>query len=226
VFQRFTDQARQVVVLAQEDARELGHAYIGTEHILLGLLRVEDGLAAQALASLALTHDGVRARVEQVVGRGETRKGAGQIPFTPRAKKVLELALREALSLDHDYIGTEHILLGLARENGGVATRILLDAGVDAEGVRSRVHDLLGPERARRRPGRLSFGRRATFFETRPATQWEYLVERRDTLERASLNELGDQGWELVGVVPQDEGFDLVFKRPQRRVAQTRVAGA
>src|ERR687890_567112 len=120
MFERFTERARQVVVLAQEEARTLKHNYIGTEHILLGLLREEEGLAARVLESLDITVERVRAQVVRIVGSGE-EVTSGQIPFTPRAKKVLELALREALSLGHNYIGTEHILLGLVRENDGVA---------------------------------------------------------------------------------------------------------
>src|ERR687885_250535 len=115
MFERFTERARQVVVLAQEEARTLKHNYIGTEHILLGLLREEEGLAARVLESLDITVERVRAQVVRIVGSGE-EVTSGQIPFTPRAKKVLELALREALSLGHNYIGTEHILLGLVRE--------------------------------------------------------------------------------------------------------------
>ena len=119
MFERFTERARQVVVLAQEEARILKHNYIGTEHILLGLLREKEGLAARVLESLDITVERVRAQVVRIVGSGE-EVTSGQIPFTPRAKKVLELALREALSLGHNYIGTEHILLGLVRENEGV----------------------------------------------------------------------------------------------------------
>ena len=126
MFERFTERARQVVVLAQEEARTLKHNYIGTEHILLGLLREEEGLAARVLEGLEITVEEVRAQVIRIVGSGE-EVTSGQIPFTPRAKKVLELALREALSLGHNYIGTEHILLGLVRENEGVAARILAD---------------------------------------------------------------------------------------------------
>ena len=116
MFERFTERARQVVVLAQDEARALKHNYIGTEHILLGLLREEEGLAARVLESLDITVEEVRAQVARIVGQGD-EVTTGQIPFTPRAKKVLELALREALSLGHNYIGTEHILLGLVREN-------------------------------------------------------------------------------------------------------------
>src|SRR5207248_887978 len=123
MFERFTERARQVVVLAQDEARALKHNYIGTEHILLGLLREEEGLAARVLESLDITVEEVRAQVARIVGQGD-EVTTGQIPFTPRAKKVLELALREALSLGHNYIGTEHILLGLVREHEGLAARI------------------------------------------------------------------------------------------------------
>ena len=125
-------------MLAQEEAREISHNYIGTEHILLGLIREDEGIAARTLQSLDVTLEGVRSHVVQIVGRGE-EPTAGQVPFTPRAKKVLELALREALSLGHDYIDTEHILLGLVRENEGVAARILLDFDADAEKVKNEV---------------------------------------------------------------------------------------
>jgi ATP-dependent Clp protease ATP-binding subunit ClpC len=138
MFERFTERAREVVVLAQDEARALKHNYIGTEHILLGLLREEEGLAARALEALDITVEEVRAEVALIVGQGDEVR-TGQIPFTPRAKKVLDLALREALSLGHDYIGTEHILLGLVRENEGVAARILLDLGADAEKVRDEI---------------------------------------------------------------------------------------
>src|SRR5687767_5188731 len=147
MFERFTERARQVVVLAQEEARTLKHNYIGTEHILLGLLREEEGLAARVLESLDITVERVRSQVVRIVGSGE-EVTAGQIPFTPRAKKVLELALREALSLGHNYIGTEHILLGLVRENEGVAARILLDFDADAEKIRNEIIRMLsGPGR-------------------------------------------------------------------------------
>jgi len=145
MFERFTERARQVVVLAQEEARTLKHNYIGTEHILLGLLREEEGLAARVLEGLDITVERVRAQVVRIVGSGE-EVTSGQIPFTPRAKKVLELALREALSLGHNYIGTEHILLGLVRENEGVAARILLDFEADSEKIRNEVIRMLsGP---------------------------------------------------------------------------------
>ena len=147
MFERFTERARQVVVLAQDEARALKHNYIGTEHILLGLLREEEGLAARVLDSLDITVEDVRANVARIVGQGE-EVTTGQIPFTPRAKKVLELALREALSLGHNYIGTEHILLGLVRENEGVAARILADFDADSEKIRNEIIRMLsGPGR-------------------------------------------------------------------------------
>src|SRR5437588_1030712 len=153
VFERFTERARQVVVLAQDEARALEHNYIGTEHILLGLLREEEGLAARVLESLDITVEEVRAQVARIVGQGD-EVTSGQIPFTPRAKKVLELALREALSLGHNYIGTEHILLGLVRENEGVAARILLDFDADAEKIRNEIIRMLsGPGRRQQGAG-------------------------------------------------------------------------
>src|SRR6266851_3780745 len=168
MFERFTERARQVVVLAQEEARTLKHNYIGTEHILLGLLREEEGLAARVLESLDITVERVRAQVVRIVGSGE-EVTSGQIPFTPRAKKVLELALREALSLGHNYIGTEHILLGLVRENEGVAARILLDFDADSEKIRNEVIRMLsGPGGRRQGEGKKSsklldqFGRNLT----------------------------------------------------------------
>src|SRR5437588_9572127 len=158
MFERFTERARQVVVLAQEEARTLKHNYIGTEHILLGLLREEEGLAARVLESLDITVERVRAQVVRIDGcSGEVT--SGQIPFTPRAKKVLELALREALSLGHNYIGTEHILLGLVRENEGVAARILLDFDADSEKIRNEVIRMLsGPGSRQRGSGSAASG--------------------------------------------------------------------
>jgi ATP-dependent Clp protease ATP-binding subunit ClpC len=147
MFERFTERARQVIVLAQEEARMLRHNYIGTEHLLLGLLREADGVAARVLGTLEVSLEEVRGEVTRIVGEGD-HESQGQIPFTPRAKKVLELALREALSLGHNYIGTEHILLGLMRESEGVAARILNDLDVDADRARQEVMRVLsGPSR-------------------------------------------------------------------------------
>ena len=150
MFERFTERARQVIVLAQEEARVLRHNHIGTEHLLLGLLREADGVAARALSTLEVSLEAVRAEITRIVGEGE-HEAQGQIPFTPRAKKVLELALREALSLGHNYIGTEHILLGLVRESEGIAARILTEREVDADRVRQEVMLVLAG-RAKRQP--------------------------------------------------------------------------
>src|ERR1035441_6532854 len=142
MFERFTDRARRVVVLAQEEARMLNHNYIGTEHILLGLIHEGEGVAAKALESLGISLDAVRQQVEEIIGQGQ-QAPSGHIPFTPRAKKVLELSLREALQLGHNYIGTEHILLGLIREAEGVAAQVLVKLGADLDRVRQQVNQLL-----------------------------------------------------------------------------------
>jgi ATP-dependent Clp protease ATP-binding subunit ClpA len=138
VFERFTDRARRVVVLAQEEARMLNHNYIGTEHILLGLIHEGEGVACQALESMGISLQAVRDQVEEIIGQGQT-PAAGHIPFTPRSKKILELSLREAHRLGHNYIGTEHILLGLIREGEGVGAQILQKLGVDLNTARERV---------------------------------------------------------------------------------------
>jgi ATP-dependent Clp protease ATP-binding subunit ClpC len=143
MFERFTDRARRTVVLAQEEARLLNHNYIGTEHILLGLVREGEGVAALTLTSMGIRLDAVRGQVEKIIGQGQAAP-AGHIPFTPRAKKVLELSLREALQLGHNYIGTEHILLGLVREGEGVAAQVLQQLGADLDRVRQAVIRLLG----------------------------------------------------------------------------------
>ena len=142
MFERFTDRARRVVVLAQEEARLLNHNYIGTEHILLGLIHEGEGVAAKALESLGISLEAVRQQVEEIIGQGGSSP-SGHIPFTPRAKKVLELSLREALQLGHNYIGTEHILLGLIREGEGVAAQVLVKLGADLSRVRQQVIQLL-----------------------------------------------------------------------------------
>ena len=142
MFERFTDRARRVVVLAQEEARMLNHAHIGTEHLLLGLVHEGQGVAARALEALGISLEGVRREVQETIGRGE-RPPSGHIPFTPRAKKVLELSLRESNELGHGYIGTEHILLGLLREGEGVAAQVLVKMGTDLNRVRQQVIELL-----------------------------------------------------------------------------------
>ena len=142
MFERFTDRARRVVVLAQSEARLLNHNYIGTEHILLGLIQEGEGVAASALESLGIPLDTARAQVEEIIGQGQFAP-TGHIPFTPRAKKVLEYSLREAKQLGHNYIGTEHILLGLIREGDGVGAQVLQKLGADFQGVRQAVIGLL-----------------------------------------------------------------------------------
>ena len=177
MFERFTDRARRVVVLAQEEARLLNHSYIGTEHILLGLIHEGEGVAAKALESLGISLEAVRSQVEEIIGQGGSSP-SGHIPFTPRAKKVLELSLREALQLGHNYIGTEHILLGLIREGEGVAAQVLVKLGADLSRVRQQVIQLLSGyqgsasrPRASRRPTRRRQRRRRRRRRTRPATR-------------------------------------------------------
>ena len=170
MFERFTERARKVVVLAQEEARHFNHNYIGTEHLLLGLLREDEGVAARALSSLNVTLDEVREQVESIVGYGEEGAG-GQAPFTPRSKKVLELALREALQLGHNYIGTEHILLGLVRESEGVAARVLSNLDVDPDKVRREVVRMLGGGRSGRGRGGEPGGSRGGAEAKRPKTR-------------------------------------------------------
>jgi ATP-dependent Clp protease ATP-binding subunit ClpA len=175
MFERFTEPARRVVVLAQDGARSLDHNYIGTEHILLGLIDEGEGVAARVLESLGISLESVRSEVERTIGRG-TRAPGGHIPFTPRAKKVLELSLREALRLRHSYIGTEHILLGLIREGEGLAAQVLVALGADLERTRRQVIHVLveqqtgtDPATSEPRPSfeppPLSVGRRAPSAE-------------------------------------------------------------
>jgi ATP-dependent Clp protease ATP-binding subunit ClpC len=142
MFERFTDRARRVVVLAQEQARMLGHDHVGTEHVLLGLIHEGSGVAAKVLESLGIGPETVRERVVQVTGRGE-HSPSGHIPFTPQAKDVLRLALRESRALGHNYVGTEHILLGLIGAGDGVAARVLTGLGADLSGVREQVVRIL-----------------------------------------------------------------------------------
>jgi ATP-dependent Clp protease ATP-binding subunit ClpC len=152
MFERYTERARHVIVHAQEEARSLRHAHLGTEHLLLGLLGEGEGLAARTLLAMGVTPGLVRERVTEIVGLGEQPSPAQQIPFTPRAKKVLEGSLREALSLGHNYIGTEHILLALVRESEGVGSKLLFeDFGLTDADIRNRVHADLGTRRAKPR---------------------------------------------------------------------------
>ena len=163
MFARFTEPARQVVVLAQDEAQALHHNYIGTEHLLLGLLREERGLAARVLASLGVAIEPARDQVRSIIGEGDAVVG-GQIPFTPRAKKVMELALRESQAMSHDVIGTEHLLLGLAREDEGVAMQVLRALGSGAEAVRRETIRILGGMP----PGGMAFGGGPRPFPVRP----------------------------------------------------------
>jgi ATP-dependent Clp protease ATP-binding subunit ClpC len=143
MFERFTDRARRVIVLAQNEARSLDHDYVGTEHILLALIEEGTGVGAKALEAMQLTTETVREKVEEITGRGQVPPRQGHIPFTPAAKKVLEFSLREALQLGHTYIGTEHILLGLVREGEGVAGQVLVALGADLNRTRELVTEIL-----------------------------------------------------------------------------------
>ncbi|MBO0785532.1 MAG: NDP-hexose 4-ketoreductase, partial [Actinobacteria bacterium] len=183
MFERFTDRARRVVVLAQEEARLLDHGYIGTEHLLLGLIHEGEGVAAKALESLGISLDTVRQEVLEIIGRGKVPP-SGHIPFTPRAKKVLELSLREAKNLGHNYIGTEHILLGLIREGDGVAAQVLVKLGGELNRVRQQVIQLLhGPAGAAAR----SEGTGLRFFP--PGERLRDVAGRLDVLT-AQLGEI------------------------------------
>src|ERR687890_680005 len=211
MFERFTERARQVVVLAQEEARTLKHNYIGTEHILLGLLREEEGLAARVLESLDITVERVRAQVVRIVGSGE-EVTSGQIPFTPRAKKVLELALREALSLGHNYIGTEHILLGLVRENEGVAARILLDFDADSEKIRNEVIRMLSGPGGRRQGAGAGAGAGASSSSSGEGKKSSKLLDQFGR----NLTKLAEEG-KLDPVVGRQTEIERIMKILSRR---------
>ncbi|WP_036726400.1 ATP-dependent Clp protease ATP-binding subunit [Patulibacter minatonensis] len=217
MFERFTERARQVVVLAQEEARTLKHNYIGTEHILLGLLREEEGLAARVLESLDITVERVRAQVVRIVGSGE-EVTSGQIPFTPRAKKVLELALREALSLGHNYIGTEHILLGLVRENEGVAARILLDFDADSEKIRNEVIRMLSGPGGRRQTAGSSVSGAGQTAEGTPQKRSSKVLDQfgRD------LTKLAAEG-KLDPVVGREKEIERIMQILSRRTKNNPV---
>jgi ATP-dependent Clp protease ATP-binding subunit ClpC len=227
VFERFTERARQVVVFGQDEARLLKHNYIGTEHILLGLLREEEGLAARVLESLDITVDEVRAQVARIVGEGD-EVTSGQIPFTPRAKKLLELALRESQSLGHNYIGTEHILLGLVRENEGVAARILLDFDADAETIRNEIIRMLSGPGRREQPASPD----PEIEEVR--AQKEAAIDAGDFELAASLR---DRERKLIrerraeaGVAPVADARTITARSPEPRIAwahwQSMLVGA
>ena len=200
MFERFTDRARRVVVLAQEQARLLNHDFIGTEHILLGLVDEGEGVAAQALEGLGIRLEAVRTQVEETVGRGESTP-SGHIAFTPRSKKVLELSLREALQLAHNYIGTEHLLLGLIREQDGVAATVLVEMGADLSTVRQRVLQILA-------------GRGAVVEEALPIEPGRSAatVERRLRLARAAAGRRTEPS-SRHGDVPRSSLDGLVLRR-------------
>jgi ATP-dependent Clp protease ATP-binding subunit ClpA len=185
MFERFTDRSRRVVALAQEEARMLNHGYVGTEHLLLGLIQEGEGHAARALESLGVSLDAVRQQVEEIIGRGQQPPSA-HVPFTPRAKKVLELSLRESLQLGHNYIGTEHILLGLLREGDGVAAQVLVRLGADLDRVREQVIRLLHGYQGQDMPVTGSeLGERAPAGPPGDALAWAGALDRRLTaLER------------------------------------------
>ena len=208
MFERFTEGARQVVALAQEEAVALGHNYIGTEHLLLGLLREDEGVAARVLASLGMDVEGTRVQVARIVGEG-TEATFAQIPFTPRTKKVLELALRESLRLGDDYIGSGHLLLGLVREGEGVANRILRDAGAEAAHVRKQVVEALaaggaGSARAAKPPARPGdgWGRPAPT----PASFAQALARALERAASAAGDRAIDTGDLLVALLEQRDG--------------------
>ena len=194
MFQRFTDRARRAVHLAQEEARLLRHDYIGTEHLLLGLLYEGEGVAAKALESLGISLQEVRGQVEGIIGHGQSLV-AGQVPFTPRAKKALELSLREALALGHHYIGTEHLLLGLLREGEGVAAQVLTRLGADHAQVRERVLSLLTSKcEEANLPAQLAAGLADTAEElTEVRRQKEAAFDAGDLDRAAALRDRGKQ---------------------------------
>jgi ATP-dependent Clp protease ATP-binding subunit ClpA len=238
MFERFTDRARRVVVLAQEEARMLNHNYIGTEHILLGLIHEGEGIAAKALESLGIGLEAVRQQVEGIIGRGQ-RAQSGHIPFTPRAKKVLELSLREAHLLGHDYIGTEHILLGLIREGEGVAAQVLVRLGAGLNRVRQQVIQLLhgqqgmeptssgepsgGPQRVRMPPGVASL---VAELESRVAAIEQRLGTGPDTadldeqiaqVQRDKESAIDSQDFEQAAALRNRERQLLVDKAARRQ---------
>jgi ATP-dependent Clp protease ATP-binding subunit ClpC len=204
MFERFTDRARQVVVLAQEEARMLNHNYIGTEHILLGLIHEGEGVAAKALKSLGIRLEAVRQQVEEIIGQGQ-QAPSGHIPFTPRAKKALELSLREAQQLGHNYIGTEHILLGLIREGEGVAAQVLVRLGADLNRVRQQVIQLLHGYQGKE-PAAAGAGQRHRL----PGLAAEFLL-RIDAIE-SRLSELEFR----VGTGPDVRALDAEIAQARR----------
>src|SRR3984885_15190594 len=204
MFERFTDRSRRVVVLAQEEARMLNHDYVGTEHVLLGLIREDGGVAARALELLGINEAAGRQQVGEIGGRGQAGPARGHLPFTPRGKKVLQLSLREAIALGHGYVGTEHILLGLIREDEGVATRALNGLGVDPNRIRQQVIRLVSARQVHEQPGTGRAGGRG---------KRKQLSELRDQLDSVS--------WRL-SVLEQRVGTAPDLAHLDREIAQIR----
>jgi ATP-dependent Clp protease ATP-binding subunit ClpC len=201
----FTERVRKVLAMAREEAARLHHEYVGTEHILLGLIREGEGVAAAVLQNLQVDLDEIQQKIEEQVKKGKATQTTGpDLPYTSRAKKVLELAMSEARELNHSYVGTEHLLLGLQREGKGVAIEVLAELGVSEEGARGAVLAALSgePPARRERPQR-----------RRP--RWEYALVPVGSLESADVLEpLGRDGWELVALVGEPPELRAVLKRP------------
>src|SRR5438067_1024325 len=239
MFERFTDRARNAVVLAQEEARRLDHNYIGTEHVLLGLLREPESIAARALERLGVGLGATRTAVEEIIGRGSGPRAEGHIPFTPRAKKVLELSLREALGLGHNYIGTEHILLGLVREGGGVAAQILMGRAGNLERVREAVTTELGraggttkAEAARRTPAAEEILAASQELAAPAPMGSHHLLEAmarsQDSLAAKALAALGVDAETLSAKIDElgiDETSDLTPEQAAARRMEIRLEG-
>jgi ATP-dependent Clp protease ATP-binding subunit ClpC len=215
MFEKFTDRARRVVVLAQEEARMLNHNYIGTEHILLGLIHEGEGVAARALESLGISLEAVRQQVEEIIGPGE-QASSGHIPFTPRVKKVLELSLREARELGHSYIGTEHILLGLLREGEGVAAQVLVKLGADLSRVRQQVIAVLAGYQAE--AGVARFARPSARASRAERGVLSQLVDRVTALE-SRLSAIEDRVGTGPDVRELDEQIDQ-YRRDREAAAE------
>jgi Clp amino terminal domain, pathogenicity island component/UvrB/uvrC motif len=216
MFERFTDQAQRVMVLAQDEARTLRHDYIGTEHLLLGLVREDEGVAGKALKSLGLCLESVRQQVVEVAGQGQ-QAPSGHIPLTPRAKKVLQLALREALQLGHHSIGTEHILLGLVREGGGVAAEVLAVLNVELNPVRQRVILLLHGTQGRAAPGTGRVSRLPGRAGRRQRGLLPEILDRVESID-AQLSALGQ------GVAAGPDAVDLHQQIAQARYGKEAAA--
>jgi ATP-dependent Clp protease ATP-binding subunit ClpC len=209
MFERFTDRARRVMDLAQEEARMLSHNYIGTEHLLLGLIHEGEGVAAQALESLGISLEAVRQQVEEIIGQGQ-QPPSGRILFTPRAKKVLELARREAFQLGHHYIGTEHLLLGMIREGEGVAAQVLTGLGADLNGVRQQVLRLLHGSQGQDEPGSARGARRRPPGRRQRGLLPEVLA-RVESID-AQLSAIGQR----VGAGPETGDLDQQIAQARR----------